>query len=164
MHQTWLTSILSVISLYYWNEYNINDQGSDLGHYTLSILCRNATFCLAIDCFGIHFGSQFPSSTQHFSLRSTKNHHVQGLRLNHLIISHASHTNAQRTLCFVITWFRGTCCKLKISPGWCPLVWYGTGRRVRLPSTPCSGCWPVIERGSSWVSGLTVISLYFACF
>ena len=47
--QTWLTSILSAILLYHWNEDKIDDWGSVLGHDDLSIIGRSATFCSAVD-------------------------------------------------------------------------------------------------------------------
>ena len=83
--QTWLMSILSVILWCYWNEDKINDQGLDTGHDDLSILRRDAVFCLAIDCLSLCLGSQSPRRTWHPCLRPT-NQNVRGLSHNHLIV------------------------------------------------------------------------------
>ena len=76
VHQSGLASIFPVTLLYYWNEDQIDEWGSDIiGHDNLSILRRNAIFCLAINHLGLHLSSQLPSGTPPSSLKST-NHHI----------------------------------------------------------------------------------------
>ena len=72
--------VCDFIGLFYWiiemkTKSMIEAQSSDL-----SILGRNATFCLVIDHLGLRLGVQIPIRTLHLD------HHIRGLSLDHLVM------------------------------------------------------------------------------